>query len=425
MIEATRIFANSSLVLLEVDALTPSLVSGDMVDFSKLTVVDAHCHSYLESPKTLNDAGFARYASILSTPPSFLEGKFKPPADLLQRSKVRLSTMDLEQPYVHLMIRWLAESFHCKPNVESVAKARSARANDFDQYVKELFDDVVLRGLVMDGGYPALAEEDLKRFPAKVVKVFRIETFINDLLKKYHSFSEFCSAYEYGIRDAVKNGGFVGLKTIIAYRTGLKVRRVEESVAKRDFLEAKEGEARVAWFGPRVKALRDFLVVRALELCIDLDIPMQIHTGVGDFDILLDQCDPALLYDLLKDDKLRYATIVLVHSGFPDNQNAAFMASVLPNVFLDFSLTIPFLNPTSHERVREMLEIAPSSKVMYASDGFSIPEIFWFSAKVGKRVLEKCFASFAEEKLYDENEINQKATQILSENAIQLYRVPK
>jgi hypothetical protein len=202
------------------------------------------------------------------------------------------------------------------------------------------------------------------------------------------------------------------------------VRRVEESVARQDFLAAKQGRAGVAWFGPRVKAFRDFLIVRALELSIDLDVPMQIHTGVGDFDILLDQCDPALLYDLLKDDKLRHASVVLVHSGFPNNQNAAFMASVLPNVFLDFSLTIPFLNPLSHERLKETLEIAPSSKVMYGSDGFNIPEIFWFSAKVGKRALEKCFTSFAEEKLYDENEINQKAKQILSENATQLYRLP-
>jgi hypothetical protein len=202
------------------------------------------------------------------------------------------------------------------------------------------------------------------------------------------------------------------------------VRRVEESVARQDFLAAKQGRAGVAWFGPRVKAFRDFLIVRALELSIDLDVPMQIHTGVGDFDILLDQCDPALLYDLLKDDKLRHASVVLVHSGFPNNQNAAFMASVLPNVFLDFSLTIPFLNPLSHERLKETLEIAPSSKVMYGSDGFNIPEIFWFSAKVGKRALEKCFTSFGEEKLYDENEINQKAKQILSENATQLYRLP-
>jgi predicted TIM-barrel fold metal-dependent hydrolase len=81
-----------------------------------------------------------------------------------------------------------------------------------------------------------------------------------------------------------------------------------------------------------------------MELSIELNVPVQIHTGVGDYQIQLDQCDPAFLYELLKDNKLKHATVVLVHSGFPNNQNAAFMASVLPNVFLDFSLTIPFMN---------------------------------------------------------------------------------
>jgi predicted TIM-barrel fold metal-dependent hydrolase len=129
------------------------------------------------------------------------------------------------------------------------------------------------------------------------------------------------------------------------------------------------------------------------------------------------------MYELLKDDKLRHATIVLVHSGFPNNQNAAFMASTLPNVFLDFSLTIPFLNPASHERLLEILEIAPSSKIMYGSDGFNISELFWLSVKIGKRILEQCFTRLIQEGIFDENESNQKARQILFANANELYHV--
>jgi predicted TIM-barrel fold metal-dependent hydrolase len=373
----------------------------------------------------MNGRDFARYSNILAAPPSFLEGKFKPPLDQLQRSKTRLSAMDREQPFFNLMIQWLSNFLPCKADCESVASARSARAKDFDQYVQELFEDAGLRGLVMDGAYPPLSAEDLKHFPAKVVKIFRLEPLISDLLTKHSSFDGFCSAFDSGIRKAIKSEGFVGLKTIIAYRTGLKIRRVEEKNAKSDFQAAQQGSAELAWFGPKIKMLRDFLIVRALELSIDLDVPMQIHTGVGDYEILLDQCDPGLMFDLLTDDKLRHATVVLVHSGFPNNQNAAYIASVLPNVFLDFSLTIPFLNPVSDHRLVEILEIAPSSKIMYGSDGFGVPEIFWFSAKVGKRVLEKCFRKFLEEEVFSENEINEKARRILSENASQLYGVDR
>jgi predicted TIM-barrel fold metal-dependent hydrolase len=394
-----------------------------LVDFSKIPVVDAHCHSYLEAPKVMSGGELARYSNVLAAPPSFLETAFKPPDYQLQRSKGRLSAMDREQPYANLMVRWLSEFFHCKPDFESVASVRSGRAGDFDEYVRELFEDVHIRGLVMDGAYPPLSDSDLERIPARAVRIFRLEPLINDCLANQESFGEFCAAFESAIRRAVNDEGYVGLKTIIAYRTGLKIGRVEENAAKADFQAAKDGKAKGAWFGPKVKRLRDFLTVRALELSIDLDVPVQIHTGVGDYQIVLDECDPGLLFGLLSDDRLRHATVTLVHSGFPNNQNAAYMASVLPNVFLDFSLTVPFLSPVSHQRLMEILEIAPSSKVMYGSDGFGVPEVFWFSAKLGKKLLERCFAQFLAEKVFDENEAYRQAALILRQNASELYSV--
>ncbi len=148
--------------------------------------------------------------------------------------------MDREQPYSNLMLRWLSDFFHCKADWEAVASARSARAQDFDVYVRELFQNVGLEGLVMDGAYPPLSAEDMGHFPANVVKIFRLEPLINDLLAKHDSFEEFCSGYDSGIRKAVQNEGFVGLKTIIAYRTGLKIRRVEARDAKSDFQACAE-----------------------------------------------------------------------------------------------------------------------------------------------------------------------------------------
>jgi hypothetical protein len=331
--------------------------------------------------------------------------------------------MDREQVYSNLMLRWLSEFLHCKPGAASVANARSAREKDFDEYVRELFEDVHLRGLVMDGAYPPLSDEDLQHFPAKVVKIFRLEPLINDLLARQETFEGFCASFDSAIRNAIDKG-YVGLKTIIAYRTGLNIKRVEGQDAKVDFEASKHGRAERVWFGPKVKQLRDFLTVRALELSIELDVPMQIHTGVGDYQILLDQCDPGLLFGLLTDEKLRHATVALVHSGFPNNQNAAYMASVLPNVFLDFSLTVPFLTPVSNQRLFEILEIAPSSKIMYGSDGFGVPEVFWFSAKLGKRLLEKCCSQLLQEKVFDETGIQQMAERILYRNAIELYQVP-
>ncbi len=390
------------------------------IDLSEFPVIDAHCHSYLKTPKVLTGDEFARYAS-LAVQPNFLDNSSAIVERQVKTAHRRLSDIYRQQPFLGQLVAFLSRFFDCQADLETVTKNRSARAEDFDNYVKELFEDVRLRGLVMDGGYPTTTIEEMKRFPASVVRIFRIEPFIDEVLSGASSFDEVCAMYESGICNAVKNEGYVGLKSIIAYRTGLKIRRVSWQDAGKDFDDAKSSHTETAWFGPRVKNLRDFLFVRAMELSTALGIPMQVHTGVGDYDILLDQCDPALLYDLLKDEKLRYATVVLVHSGFPHCQVAAYITSVLPNVFLDLSLTIPFLNPLGHERLTEILEIAPSSKIMYGSDAFNLPELIWLGAKVGKRTLGKCLSRFVQSELFDENRAMRVGMQILFENANELY----
>ena len=60
---------------------------------------------------------------------------------------------------------------------------------------------------------------------------------------------------------------------------------------------------------------------------------------------------------------------------------------------------------------------------MYGSDGFGVPEVFWFAAKLGKRVLEKCFTRFLEEKVCDENEVYRRAEMVLNRNASELYTI--
>jgi predicted TIM-barrel fold metal-dependent hydrolase len=389
---------------------------------SSVPVIDAHCHSYLETSKSLSGEEFARNASIAAQP-AFLEAN-TPHKIQQQRGLHRLSTMYKEQPFLKYLVHLLSEFFKCEDNLDVVSRVRSNLAvRDLKGFVKDLFADVGITGLVIDGGYPPLGEGDIQQFPATVSKIFRIETFLKELLANHKDFEELCTAYDVGIREAIRKRGFVGLKSIIAYRTGLKVQRVERNDAKEDFERANSGRAEQAWFGPKVKKLRDFFVVRALELSIELNVPMQIHTGAGDYDVVLDQSDPALLYDLLKDEELRHATVVLVHSGYPNNPNAAYMTSMLPNVFLDFSLTIPFFNPIGHHRLMEVLQVAPSSKVMYGSDAFNLPELMWFGAKVGKSTLSKCLSASVEGGLLGEREAGRIAKRILFENANELYRV--
>ena len=91
-----------------------------------------------------------------------------------------------------------------------------------------------------------------------------------------------------------------------------------------------------------MKKLRDHLLCRALELSIEYDRPMQIHTGMGDFEVNLPLCRPAYLMDLLRFPTFRACRVILVHTGYPYHREAAYMANVLPRVWCDLSEGIPF-----------------------------------------------------------------------------------
>src|SRR5947208_3178236 len=82
--------------------------------------------------------------------------------------------------------------------------------------------------------------------------------------------------------DLLTNGGYRGLKSVIAYRTGLDIsplsRTPDQGLQALDAIKRGIG-------GGSMKKLRDHLLCRAMELAMEHDVPMQIHTGMGDYEI--------------------------------------------------------------------------------------------------------------------------------------------
>ena len=127
--------------------------------------------------------------------------------------------------------------------------------------------------------------------------------------------------------------------------------------------------------------MRDFLVFQTLEACLRHDIPLQLHTGVGDSPIIdLRNSNPLLLINILKDEHFGKAKIVLVHAGYPYTAEAGYLANNYPNVFIDVSEMNPFASIGIEPKLLELMEMAPLTKLFYGSDGYNIPELFWFSA---------------------------------------------
>jgi hypothetical protein len=171
--------------------------------------------------------------------------------------------------------------------------------------------------------------------------------------------------------------GYVALKTIAAYRGGLD--RVSEHVVAA--LEANE-------------ATGD-------------PLPVQVHCGFGDSDLHLWRADPSYLKPLVE--RFRDTPFVLLHC-YPFVREAGWLAHVYGNVWFDLSLTIPHVSRPA-VALEEALELAPISKLLYASDAARTPELYLLAATWWRDALAVVLTDEADARL------------ILRENALALYRL--
>jgi uncharacterized protein len=209
-----------------------------------------------------------------------------------------------------------------------------------------------------------------------------------------------------GLRDAVlgaRGRGYVALKTIAAYRGGLDL----------DALPAPPPGQTDRLVG---SAVRDALLaaLEANEASGD-PLPVQVHTGFGDSDLLLPAARPGLLKPLIE--RFRTTTWVLLHC-YPFVREAGWLAHVYGNVFFDVSLTIPHVaRPAT--ALYEALELAPVSKLLYASDASRTPELYLLGARWWRESLAEVLPAL----LPDDTAAAEAAQMILRENALAVYRL--
>ena len=391
-----------------------------MVDVQDLAVVDVHCHPFLDRGEVTTEE-FVDLTAFGGGSRSYLE---EAGVAFTEEIRAELQRGKRNTLYFRRMVRDLAAFFGVAPDPDAVVAARNAAAAvDYRDYVARLYADAGLTTMVMDFGFPQPGL-DLgtvrSQLPVDIVPVYRIEPLIADLLQADVGWGEFARRYDAAIAGALTTGGFKGVKSIIAYRTGLEVsplsRTPDQGLQALDAVRRGLG-------GGATKKLRDHLLCRALELCIEHDAPMQIHTGMGDFEVNLPLCRPAFLMDLLRFPAYRGCRVLLVHGGYPYHREAAYMAHVLPRVYCDVSEGIPFAGPGARSIFAEVLEMAPLSKVVYGSDGYTLPEINFTSAKLAKQALGQVLQDLVTGGFLDDAEARDAARMILAENARALYRL--
>ena len=387
--------------------MTPQL------DLTDTPVLDGHCFTFQASPLTREELNRRFWLGGVELE-SMAQGAYPKGATSYLEHSVAF------REYVGALSAFLG----CDPTPDAVVSARAARMADYEGYVKALVDDANIKLLMVDNATQTMEEVDQfgAGYPGAVHKTFRIETLVRDLLGAVTSFDSLVADFDSAIDGAVRDHGCAAFKAVIAYRTGLDIRKVDEQEARRDFDARAE---RTEWFGPYVKQVRDFLMRRALIRSIDLRAPVLIHTGLGDTDIVAAACNPALLSGLLLDEEVLPARVVLVHGGWPYTEEAGWLANVLPNVYLELSADQPpFMQPSvSVHRYAKLLRMVPIPKLIYGSDGQDLPEPHWYNAKYAKRVMGRALSELVDEGVYTADEAMMEAENLFFDNGKALFGV--
>jgi hypothetical protein len=375
----------------------------DRVDLTDLPVVDGHCHPFPAEPPGLSAAGLV---------------------DLLTEGRPGTMAAHVSHTgYYRRALRALAGLLGCEPAPEAIV-ARRVTAGD--EPGRRALVDRRVAALLVDTGYPPEAmplATMRQRVPCAIHEVVRAETCAQALLARGLPYGEFLEAFRGELRAAAER--CVGLKSIIAYRSGLAIRAWREAEVAAVY---REVVGRVQAGGsPRLteKPLLDALFGVTLDVAMETGRPLQVHSGFGDPDIDLLRANPLLLKPILEDPRRADLRLVLLHLAYPYAREAAFMAAVWPQVYVDLSLVVAFLGAGSVLPLTEVLSLAPASKLLYGSDVGGLPELMALVAEWTRAALGEALGWLLARHELTEAEARDAGRRILAGNAAALYRLPE
>jgi predicted TIM-barrel fold metal-dependent hydrolase len=387
------------------------------IDLSNIPLADNHCHGLYQTqaPQALRFAQGDNREIITAWRRLFTES-----SDPGMRSTHVTTTL-----FYRRLVREMAAFFECEPTEEAILAARQQL--DEQRLISTFLRAANFDVLFMDKGFPPpemlLSDATVGQLAnCRVAPMLRVELLMQRLITENATLSAVVEALRAALND-VRGQGYVALKSIVAYRTGLDIRTwsiddVEEAfaVAHREVQERGS-----VWLAH--KPLLDTLLHVTFAEAARQELPVQFHTGYGDTDADMLLANPLHLRAVLERREYRAMPVVLLHECYPYTQQGAYLATVYENVYLDLSYGIPYLG--YHEMLeftRAAFSVAPFSKLLYSSDAVGVPELHWVSALDGRRILGQVLGECVTNGDLSKTEAEEAGVAVLHDNALRLYR---
>lgn len=330
-------------------------------------------------------------------------------------------------------VKQLSEFYQCPETLQDVKAARYEWVRrDYPGLIKRCFEGT--HAIMMDDGLSPEIIHPFKwhrQFVPTVSRIVRIEAVAAELLENLahaagfmrvgldadwdisqtESFLvRFNTVFRNQIRTLANDPDVRGFKSVICYRSGLDIglesrknfrphQSLTESNLLQSFHEFLQKAVRDHKYRIAQKEVNDYLVVAVcdvLEKLVDTDgenLPFQFHTGLGDTDINLVKANPAYMQPLIE--AFPHVDFVILHSSYPYTREAGYLAANYANAWLDIGEVFPMLSREGEDTVlRQALELTPSSKILWSTDGHFYPETYWLANKHFRDALERILTSY-------------------------------
>ncbi len=375
------------------------------IDLSHVPLADNHCHGIYRTQRPKDVAAW--------------RGLFTESGDPGMRNQHVVTTL-----FYRRLVHEMAAFFGCDATEEAVLAAR--RQFDDRDLVGKLLQAAHFQVLFLDKGYPppelVLPDTELSSLAGcKVAPMLRVELVMQRLIAEHNTLPAVVEALRVELDDA-RGRGYVALKSIVAYRTGLDIRIWNSDDAEAAFAEARREVQERGTVRLKHKPLLDTLLHVTFEEAVRQELPVQFHTGYGDTDADMLLANPLHLRAVLEEHKYRTMPVVLLHESYPYTRQGAYLATVYENAYLDLSYGIPFLGYNEMiEFTRAAFDVAPFSKLLYSSDAVGVPELHWMSALDGRRILGQVLGERVANGDMSTADAGSAGVAVLRDNAIKLY----
>ncbi|KAH9003884.1 amidohydrolase-domain-containing protein [Lactarius hatsudake] len=322
---------------------------------------------------------------------------------------------------------------------DDIKKHRAARP--YDDLCRLCFEKANIQCILIDDGLSGskdMAEEYRwhDRYTSSPTRrIVRVEVIAEDILTELfeagqldsdpgiEGLTRFAVLLHTRLKANADNPNVAGFKSIVCYRTGLDVDIASNVPAEIEALRGAYGQFRLRTNVPvrlENKPLNDFVVRMTLEIAAEHNKPVQFHTGLGDADITLTRANPAHLQPLIA--KYPRAKFVLLHASYPYTREAGYLTAVYKNVYLDIGEVFPAVSMQGQKAlIRQALEIVPTNKLMWSSDGHWWPETYYLGSHQARRALASVLYEAVREDDLTPEEAARVAKDILFHTANRVY----